>query len=97
MSLIINILSSLAALGMLVCWIMEIIAAFQKGKGPLMGILSIIPCFSLGGFIIGWIHAGKWGLQKIMLIWTILLVVSIVLGVAGGGFALPSADNPVAP
>ena len=87
MAIVLSILSIVTSIGMLVCWIMEIIAAFQKGKGPLMGILSIVPCFGLGGLIIGWIHAGKWGIQKIMTIWTILLVVNIIVTVASGGFS----------
>ena len=75
----------LGALGLaaLVCWILEIVAAFQKGDGPLMGILSIVLC-SLGGFIIGWIHNKKWGIQKVMLIWTILVVVMLIANIAFG-------------
>ncbi len=46
-----------------VCWIMEIVAAFQKGDGPLLGILSIVLC-SLGGFVIGWAKAKDWGIQN---------------------------------
>ena len=52
-----------------VCWIMEIVAALQKGDGPLLGILSIVLC-SLGGFVIGWAKAKDWGIQKLMIIWT---------------------------
>ncbi len=58
-----------------VCWIMEIVAAFQKGDGPLLGILSIVLC-SLGGFVIGWAKAKDWGIQKLMIIWTISMIVS---------------------
>lgn len=81
-----TILSIIISLGSLACWIMEIVAAFQKGKGPLMGILSIVPCLGLGGFIIGWIHAGKWGISKLMIIWTILIIASIIVGVMNGSF-----------
>ncbi len=45
-----------------------------------MGILSIVLC-SLGGFIIGWIHAGKWGIQANMKLWTIFVVVGIILNI----------------
>lgn len=79
-------------IGSLICWVMEIIAAFKKAEGPLMGILSIVFC-SLGGLIIGWIHAGKWGITKLMTIWSILIVAAIILQViviavfgASGGF-----------
>lgn len=67
-------------LGSLYCWIMEIIAAFKNGDGPLMGILSIVLC-SLGGFIIGWIHAGKWGIQGNMKLWTVFVVLGIILNI----------------
>lgn len=81
-----TILAILLWVASLACWIMEIVAAFQKGKGPLMGILSIVPCLGLGGFIIGWIHAGKWGISKLMIIWTIVIIASIIVNVMAGNF-----------
>lgn len=62
----------------LVCWIMEIVAAFKKEEKPLMGILSIVLC-SLGGFVIGWIFSKKWGLTKVMIAWTISAIIGGVL------------------
>ena len=62
----------------LVCWILEIVAAFKKEEKPLMGILSIVLC-SLGGFIIGWIFSKKWGIAKVMILWTISAIVAGVL------------------
>ena len=83
-----TILSIILTIASLVCWIMEIIAAFTKGKekGPLMGILSIVPCLGLGGLIVGWIHAKKWGITKLMTIWTIIIVINIIVSIASGGF-----------
>jgi hypothetical protein len=77
---IVSILLGLVGLASLVCWILEIVAAFKKGNGPLMGILSIVLC-SLGGFIIGWIHAGKWGIKNVMIAWTVLVVIAIIANV----------------
>jgi len=68
----------LFGLGALICWILVIVAAFKKEEKPLMGILSIVLC-SLGGFIIGWVHSKKWAIQKVMIIWTILVVVILGL------------------
>ena len=62
----------------LVCWVMEIVAAFKKEEKPLMGILSIVLC-SLGGFIIGWIYSKKWGIAKVMILWTISAIIGGVL------------------
>lgn len=68
----------LLGLAALVCWILEVVAAFKKEEKPLMGILSIVLC-SLGGFVIGWIHSKKWGIQKVMIAWTILVIVVTIL------------------
>ncbi len=65
-------------IALLVFWIMEIVTAFKKGDGPLMGILSIVLC-SLGGFIIGWIFSKKWGITKLMAMWSIVYVLFIVI------------------
>lgn len=73
--IIFSVLIWIAGLVSLVCWIMEVVTAFQKGDGPLLGILSIIFC-GLGAFIIGWMKCNEWGLQKVMLIWTIAFVVT---------------------
>lgn len=79
---VMGIIIFLVGIGMLVCWIMEIVAAFKKEEKPLMGILSLVGgllCTPLVPIIIGWINAKKWGIQKIMLIWTILFVVFAIL------------------
>lgn len=74
-------LTGLLGLGALVCWIIEVVTAFKKEEKPLMGILSIVLC-SLGGFVIGWIHAKKWGITKLMVGWTILaILVGVLYGV----------------
>ena len=80
---LVSILFSALGLVSLVCWIMEIVAAFKKEEKPLMGILSIVLC-SLGGFIIGWINSKKWGIQKVMMIWTIAVVVLVIVQVIYG-------------
>ena len=76
----------LTSIGALVCWIKEILAAFKYEESPLLGILSIIPCFGLGGFIIGWINVGKWNLSKVMYIWTAIVVLHLIIGASTGAF-----------
>ena len=79
-----QILQLLISLGCLVCFIIVLIKQFQVG-GAVHGIIGIITC-SLWTFIWGWINAGKAGVKNIMLIWTLLIVVTIILAIAFGGF-----------
>jgi uncharacterized protein YacL len=62
---------------------MVLIKLFQE-NGILHGILGLI-C-GLYTFIWGWINSSRLNIRNIMLIWTLLIVVSIVLSVMGGGF-----------
>lgn len=84
---ILGILALLCALGMLICWIIVLIRMF-KDAGPVQGIIGII-C-SIWAFIWGWMNSGRLGIRNIMLIWTVLLVLYLILGVAGGGLAAMS-------
>ncbi|GAA5495504.1 hypothetical protein Rhal01_01679 [Rubritalea halochordaticola] len=59
-----------------VCWIMVLIQMFKDEK-ILLGILSIF-C-GIVAFIWGWMNVAKVG-QKLMLIWTIAVVISVALG-----------------
>ncbi|BCX46705.1 hypothetical protein HAHE_06130 [Haloferula helveola] len=77
---------------------MEIMAAFKKEEKPTMGIISLVGgllCTPLIPLIIGWINAKKWGIQKIMLIWTILIVVFGIL--YGTIFASMMSSLPTQP
>jgi hypothetical protein len=71
------ILSWLATLGSVVCWVMVLIKMFPA-EGPLKGILAII-C-GLYAFIWGWINAGRFNLRNIMLAWTACIVISMLTG-----------------
>ena len=77
----IGILGMVVWLGCIICLIMVVIKMFQDA-GPLHGILGII-C-GLYAFIWGWINSDRLGIRNIMLIWTLLIVVSIVLGYLNG-------------
>jgi hypothetical protein len=78
LGMLLSIVAVLCGVGSLVCWILEIVAAFKNEESPLLGILSIVLC-GLGGFVIGWIKHAPWGIRNIMLIWTALIVVSFVV------------------
>lgn len=69
----------------LVLFIMVLIRQF-KTAGPVHGIIGIITC-SLWTFIWGWMNAGKLNIRNLMIIWTLVVILCIVLGIAFGGIA----------
>ena len=76
-----GILGLVVWLGCIICLIMVVIKMFQD-KGPLHGILGLI-C-GLYAFIWGWMNADRMGIKNIMMIWSLLILVSLVLGFLGG-------------
>ena len=78
-----GILGLILWLGCLICFIMVLIKLFQE-NGVLHGILGLI-C-GLYTFIWGWINANRLNIKNIMIIWTLLIIVSIIVNVMGGGF-----------
>jgi len=80
---ILQILNMVASLGSLICFIIVLIKLFQN-EGALKGILGLI-C-GLYTFIWGWMNATKLNIKNIMMIWTLLIIVSIILGMMGGSF-----------
>jgi hypothetical protein len=77
-------LSYATGLGMFICWIFVLIQMFKTSV--VQGIVGLI-C-GLWAFIWGWMHATG-SLRNVMLIWTILLIVSIVLGFTVGWPGVP--------
>jgi len=88
-----QILNGVIGLGCLVCFIIVLIRLFQE-NGILHGILGLI-C-GLYTFIWGWINASRLNIKNIMMIWTLLIIVSIILSVVGGGFNY-SFGTPASP
>jgi hypothetical protein len=85
-----QILSMIVSLGSLICWIIVVVKMFQNA-GVLQGILGII-C-GIWAFIWGWMNSDKVG-KNIMFAWTALIILSIVLNVAGGGFSYSYGTTP---
>ena len=79
-----GILGLVLWLGCIICFIIVLIKLFQE-NGVLHGILGLI-C-GLYTFIWGWLNATKLNIKNIMLIWTGLLIVSIILNVIFAGSA----------
>ncbi|HJQ22870.1 MAG TPA: hypothetical protein VKA60_03065 [Blastocatellia bacterium] len=75
------ILAYLALAGMIICQIIVVVKMFQTA-GAVQGIIGLI-C-GLWAYIWGWMNSGKTGLKKIMLIWTVLIILYCILAAASG-------------
>ncbi|MBC7785730.1 MAG: hypothetical protein H7144_18025 [Burkholderiales bacterium] len=71
------IISLAISIGSIVCWVLTLVKLFQAGK-TLEGVLSICP---LIGFILGWVRAKELNHTKVMMIWSVLVVLSILINV----------------
>ncbi|PYS72563.1 MAG: hypothetical protein DMF73_07990 [Acidobacteria bacterium] len=78
-----GILGLVLWLGCIICFIIVLIKLFQE-NGVLHGILGLI-C-GLYTFIWGWINATRLNIKNIMVIWTLLIILSIIVNVTTGGF-----------
>jgi hypothetical protein len=88
-----NILSSIAALGMLVCYILVLVQMFQHGKAGI-AIVCLITLLCCGGggliaFIYGWVKHREWSITNLMTVWTVCLVLWII----GGALAPPDLSQ----
>jgi hypothetical protein len=76
------LLSGVAGIASLVCFIMVIMAMFQHNQTGLgVACIVLIFCIGIGGliaFIYGWVKSSEWNLKNIMLIWTAAFAVGIV-------------------
>lgn len=73
-----QIIAILVAIGSIVCWILTLVKLFQNQK-TLEGVLGIL-C-PLIAFIMGWVRAKEFDHTKVMSIWTVLVIVSVVINV----------------
>ncbi|MGD9647287.1 MAG: hypothetical protein AB7U73_16360 [Pirellulales bacterium] len=82
MDLLISLISGVFGIVSLVCWIMVLIKMFQNDAvAPAVASIVLIICGigPLVAFVYGWMKANVWGLQRVMMIWTIALVIQFVL------------------
>ena len=89
-----SILAMLVGLASFVCFIIVLIKQFQNG-GALHGIIGIVTC-GIWTLIWGWMNAGRLAITNLMMIWTLLIVASIILNVVSGGFSY-SFGTPATP
>ena len=90
---LLGILSLLISLGCLICLIIVLIKQFQDA-GVVHGIIGIITC-GIWTFIWGWMNATRLNIRNIMMIWTLLILVSLVLRFAFGAGMM--VTTPMAP
>lgn len=81
----------LAGLAGFVCFIMVLVKSFQR-SGAGIGIVGIITC-GIATFIWGWIKSKEFNLTKIMLLWTVALVISIGANTVAGIVAVNELQN----
>jgi hypothetical protein len=75
----------LIGLAQLVCLVIVIVEMFKRGEtaiGIVCAVLSLCSIGALIAFVYGWIKSSEWGLRKVMLAWTICLVINLVLAFA---------------
>jgi hypothetical protein len=89
MAVILGVVSMIAGLGSLVCWILTLIKLFTE-EGVLQGIIGII-C-GLYALIMGFVRMQQWAHQTVMIAWSICLVLSIVCNVIAA--AMTTASMP---
>ena len=90
---LLGLLSMLIGLGCLICLIIVLIKQFQDA-GVVHGIIGIITC-GIWTFIWGWINSTRLNLKTIMMVWTLLILVSLVLRFAfGAGMMVTAPMRP---
>lgn len=90
------LLYAAGALGSLICWIIVLVKMFKTESSPVPGILGII-C-SLWAFIWGWLNSTKADLKKIMLLWTVAIIVCVLGAMMKAGSMagqLPGPNPPI--
>jgi CHASE2 domain-containing sensor protein len=82
MPLIGQILSYLAGVGSLVCFILVLIQMFKReNTGLAITCIVLALCCGLGGliaFIVGWVKNKEWQITPIMIAWTVCILLGIV-------------------
>jgi len=89
-----QIIGMLLWVGCLICGIIVLIKLFQE-KGILHGILGFI-CM-LYTFIWGWMNASRLNIRNIMVVWTLLIIVSVIVNAVTGGFSYSFGTPAVTP
>jgi hypothetical protein len=90
---LIGLLALVIGIGCLICFVIVLIKQFQDA-GVVHGIIGIVTC-GIWTFIWGWMNSSRLNLRTIMLIWTLLIIVSIVLRVVFLGGMVATGNLPM--
>lgn len=95
MELALLAIGSIASLTLLVCFVIVVVKMFQNKRTGL-AIASIVglPCMigHIIAIVVGWKNKSSWGLEKVMPLFTIAFIVSVVVV----SFQIRNAVNEVA-
>ena len=90
MTLIGQLLESIAGIATLVCFILVLVNMFKHDKVGLgIACIVLVFCCGIGGivaFIYGWVKHREWGITNVMIVWTVCWILS------GIGYALSPVD-----
>ncbi len=85
MPIIGEVLSVVAGIGSLVCFILVLRQMFNRGKTGLgIACIVLVFCCGIGGlvaFVYGWMKNTEWGLRNVMIAWTIFFIIGVIGGV----------------
>lgn len=88
--MLLQVLSSIAGFGVLVCFIIVTVKMFQNSDvtGGVISIISLLICclgllFNIN-FILGWLKADKWNMKNLMYIYSGFFAVYILTTVISG-------------
>ncbi len=88
MAALLSLLGALCGIGSLICFIIVVVKMFQHGDTtPAILSLVLILCVGIGGivaFVFGWMKAGVYGIQNLMLIWTGCVIGGVLFNVLAG-------------
>jgi hypothetical protein len=88
------LLQAVIGIGSLVCLVLVLVKMFQNGQTAL-GIVCIVLAFCgigvLIAFVYGWIKSTEWDLKKVMLAWTVCLVLGLIVSFITMGMGMSAA------
>jgi ABC-type transport system involved in cytochrome bd biosynthesis fused ATPase/permease subunit len=72
MFILLQVLQGILGIISLVCFILVLVRMFQENQTGLgVACIILLFCFGIGAliaFIVGWVNAGRWGINNIMTI-----------------------------
>lgn len=94
LTILLYLVALVVGIGSLVCFVLVVMQMFKHDQAGL-GVACIVLIFcGIGGliaFVYGWIKNKEWNLQKVMLAWTVCIVVGVLVNIVLMAGSAPSA------